>query len=178
MRRLQYRNFGSHEMLLTNESVNAGNRTGIRWWELRRSGGLWSIFQQGTYSPDNQNRWMASAAMNGDGTIGLGYSLAGSSNFPSIAYTARAASDPAGSFPSSEVVAVAGGGPQTASQRWGDYSAMNVDPSDDETFWYTTQHTLVGGQWATQVVSFIFSFEIFANGFESGSTAAWSATVP
>src|SRR6266849_8758724 len=47
-------------------------------------------------------------------------------------------------------------GPYT---RWGDYSAMRVDPSDDCTFWYTTEYyaTTSGSfNWRTQIASFQF----------------------
>ena len=177
MMQLQYRNFGTHEVLLTNESVNAGGGTvGVRWWELRRSGGNWSIFQEGTYAPDDQNRWMASVAMNGAGQIGLGFSLAGSANFPSIGYTIRQASDPLGTFPNGEVVAAAGTSAQTsASARWGDYSSINIDPTDDRTFWYTTQYS---GDRLSRVLAFAFDSTLFADGFESGDTSAWSHAIP
>ncbi|PLW98282.1 MAG: hypothetical protein C0591_04785, partial [Marinilabiliales bacterium] len=78
MYRLQYRNFGSYQVMLTNHTVNAdGNgQAGVRWYELRNYGSGWSIHQQGTYAPDDgENRWMASIAMNGDGDIALGYSV-------------------------------------------------------------------------------------------------------
>lgn len=74
MYRLQYRNFGDHQSMVTNHTVNANGSGlgGIRWYELRNSGSGWSIYQQGTYSPDGTNRWMGSVAMNGNGDIALG----------------------------------------------------------------------------------------------------------
>ncbi len=142
MRRLQYRNFGSYETIVANQTVdaNGNDHAGIRWYELRRAGGAWSIYQQGTYSPDNTvHRWMGSMAMNGDGEMALGYSVSSRSVFPGIRYASRKASDPPGVL-SNETVLIDGGGSQTGSSRWGDYSAMNVDPSDDCTFWYTTEY--------------------------------------
>src|SRR5439155_9416 len=88
MYRLAYRNFGDHEALVINRSVVAGSSVGIRWYELRTAGGnSLSIFQQGTYAPDSNYRWMGSIAQDASGNIGLGYSVSSSSLHPQIRYT-------------------------------------------------------------------------------------------
>jgi uncharacterized repeat protein (TIGR01451 family) len=144
MARLQYRNFGDHQSMVINQTVNADgtNRAGVRWYELRNTGSGWSIYQQGTYAPvDGVNRWMAAAAMDGAGDIAIGYSASdGTSTFPSLRYTARAAGDPLGSLPQGEQVMAAGTTSQTGSNRWGDYAGLTVDPVDDCTFWLTGMH--------------------------------------
>ena len=146
MRRAQYRNFGSHETLVTNQSVDAGGGvSGIRWWELRKNGGSWSIFQEGTHSPDTTDRWMGSIAMDQDGNMAVGYSVSSSTVFPSIRYTGRLASDISGTMPQGEFTIINGTGSQTFTQRWGDYSAMSVDPADDCTFWFTTEYMPASG---------------------------------
>ncbi len=181
MMQLQYRNFGTHETLLTNESVDAGERAGARWWELRKTGegGGWSIFQEGTFAPDMDYRWMSSIAMNGNGDIALGYSVSSDTLFPSIRVAGRSAGDPPGTLPNGELMVFDGSGVQTATHsRWGDYSAMSVDPADDSTFWYTTEYIPDGGLWQTRVASFTLGPEIFVDGFESGDTTAWSNAVP
>ena len=142
MRRPQYRNFGSYETMVVNQTVDAsgGDLAGIRWYELRRAGGAWSIHQQGTFAPDNStNRWMGSIAMNGDGEIALGYSVSSGNVYPGIRYASRRTGDPLGTL-SNETVLVNGGGSQTGFSRWGDYSSMNVDPSDDCTFWFISEY--------------------------------------
>ena len=98
--RLAYRNFGTHESLVTNQSVSAGTGpngevAGIRWYELRSPNSSPVIFQQGTYAPgltDGIHRWMGSIAMNSLGDIALGFSASNGTNpsvFPSMFYTAR-----------------------------------------------------------------------------------------
>ncbi|HEV7240121.1 MAG TPA: hypothetical protein VGQ36_12855 [Thermoanaerobaculia bacterium] len=159
MWRLQYRNFGTHETLMTNHTINVGaDHAGIRWYELRRSGaGPWSIQQQGDYSPDVAvHRWMGSVAMNRDGCVALGFSAASSTVFPGIRYAARAAGDPAGTLPTGDVTLTAGNGSQTGATRWGNYSTMDVDPLDDSTFWYTTEYYSASSSagWRTRVSSF------------------------
>lgn len=159
MYRLQYRNFGSHQTLVLNHTVDVNNadRAGIRWYELRNSGGGWSIYQQGSFSPDATHRWMGSAAMNGRGEIALGYSASSSTMYPAIRYTGRLATDPLGTMPQGEGTLHAGTGNQTStSSRWGDYSMLAVDPADDCTFWFTTEYVQTSGTspWRTRIGSF------------------------
>ncbi len=159
MQRLVYRNFGSHETLVGSWTVDVnatGNRAAPRWFELRNTGSGWSIFQQGTHSPDAVHRFMPSAAMDGSGNIALGYSRSDGSNFPSIYYATRDAADPLGTL-QTEALLFAGTGSQTHSAaRWGDYSSMELDPADDCTFWFTTEYlaTTSASSWRTRIGSF------------------------
>jgi len=158
---LAYRNFGDHRTLVANFTVDVGgDRAGIRWYELRKSGGGWAVYQEGTQAPGGQNRWMGSIAMDGSGNIALGYSIVwrsgtlGTAVFPSLAYATRLATDPLNTL-QEETLLVAGSAPQAGSNRWGDYSAMSVDPVDDCTFWYTGEYyTSRGTQWRTRIGSF------------------------
>jgi len=157
MWRLQYRNFGTHETLVGNFTVDIGDFTdhaGIRWFELRKSNSTWSIHQEGTHGPDGHHRWMGSIAMDGAGNIALGYSVSSDTLFPSIRYATRLASDPAGTL-QKETTLIAGTASQTHRNRWGDYSSMNVDPSDDTTFWFTSEYltdSTLG--WQTRIATF------------------------
>lgn len=158
MFRIQYRNFGDYYTLVMNHTVDAdGNGlAGIRWYELRDSldGNGWQIYQQGTYSPDNHHRWMGSIAMNGQGTIGLGYTVSSNDTvFPSIRYTGRNENATPGEMNYQEIEVISGTGSQTYN-RWGDYSMTSVDPVDDTTFWHTNEYSL--GGWRTRIVSFDF----------------------
>ncbi len=140
MWRLPYRRFASHEAMVGNFTVDAGGgQAGIRWFELRRTNGDWFLYQEGTFAPDTLHRFMGSIALDGSGNIALGYSVSGSTIFPDLRYTTRLESDPPGVL-GSEAVLVAGGGAQSGSNRWGDYSAMTVDPVDLCTFWYTGEY--------------------------------------
>jgi len=161
MYRLQYRNFGTHQSMVTNHTVNAGSgRAGVRWYELRNTGSGWSMYQQGTYAPtDGENRWMGSVAMNGSGDIAVGYSVSSSSTYPSIRVAGQTAGAPGGLgvLDVSETTIKDGANSQTGVNRWGDYSMMSVDPSDDNTFWFTTEYSNGGWNWLTQIASFNFS---------------------
>jgi hypothetical protein len=117
---------------------------GIRWYEIRSPNAAPVIYQQSTYAPgvgDGIHRWMGSIAMDQSGNMALGYSASdATSTFPSSWYTGRLAGDPLGTMPQGEGSIINGTGSQTGSQRWGDYTSMNIDPVDDCTFWYVNQY--------------------------------------
>jgi uncharacterized repeat protein (TIGR01451 family) len=154
---LQYRNFGDHETLLFTHAVNVDGMglIGMRWYELRRSpvgSGNWQIHQQGTFSPADSTtttttsiyRWMGSIAMDKAGNIALGYSASNDgvaphpTVFPGVRVVGRLATDPLGEMTTPEVHLVDGGA--ASAGRWGDYSAMRVDPANGCTLWYTTEY--------------------------------------
>jgi hypothetical protein len=162
--RLAYRNFGTYETFVTSQSVEAlPGVAGMRWYEIRRINGAYSVHQQGTYSPaDGVHRWMGSAAMDRNGGIALAYSVVnGTTVFPGIRYTGRVAGDAPGTLPLGESVIVNGTGVQlTTNSRWGDYTSLNLDPVDDCTFWYVNEYYTAAGQassvagWHTRIASF------------------------
>ena len=161
MYRLAYRNFGTHESLVVNHSVKVGTTnknpyTGVRWYELRNPNGAVSVFQQGTYAPDTNFRWMGSAAMDKVGNLAIGYSVSSGSIRPSIRFAARSPSDPAGTLGSETSIQVGIGSQLANLARWGDYSTLSVDPTDDCTMWFTTEYLKTSGtfNWNTRIGSF------------------------
>jgi subtilisin-like proprotein convertase family protein len=163
LNRLAYRNFGSHESLVSNQSVEAAaSIAGIRWWEVRNPAGTPIVYQEGTYAPgitDGVHRWMGSAAMDSAGNMALGFSATSATMYPSIRYTGRLSNDPPGTMPRGEGVIVSGTGSNTSTNsRWGDYTSLNVDPTDDCTFWYVNQYTPVTSSsgWNLRVGAFRF----------------------
>jgi hypothetical protein len=156
--RLAYRKFDTYEAMVTNQSVQASpGMAGVRWYEIRRTKGLYSIFQQGTYAPnDGVHRWMGSIAMDHQGNMALGYSVSNATSvFPGIRYTGRLSGDTLGEMTLGEAVLIDGSGSQTGSSRWGDYTSMNVDPADDCTFWYVNEYYTVTSlaSWQTRIGS-------------------------
>ena len=161
MFRFPYRNFGTHQALVGAFTVGRGlgeEGAAIRWFELRNTGGGWTLFQEGAFDPgDGHDRFMASIAMDGAGNIALGYSVSSSTMNPAIRYATRLAGDPPGTL-QSEAVLINGAGSQTGSNRWGDYSGMAVDPANDCTFWYTNEYypSNASSTWKTRVGVFTF----------------------
>jgi hypothetical protein len=164
--RLAYRNKGAFETMVTNQSVEAlPGVAGVRWYEIRRTGGTYTVQQQGTYAPgDGVHRWMGSIAADKNGSMALGYSVVnGTDVYPGIRYTGRVAGDPLGQMTLGEGTVINGTAAQThVNSRWGDYTSMNVDPVDDCTFWYVNEYYTVegaaqaplGNGWQTRIASF------------------------
>ena len=166
MNRLVYRRFSDHEALLVSHAVTAGTSGGVRWYELRLPATCTAticnpptISQQGTYAPDAAFRWMSSMAFDQAGNIGMGFTTSSSTINPSVRYTGRLVGDPINTMGQGESTLIAGTGSQTGNlTRWGDYSSMNIDPTDDCTFWYTQEYMGASGSfnWRTRVGTFKF----------------------
>ncbi|HYW73271.1 MAG TPA: hypothetical protein VE961_19780 [Pyrinomonadaceae bacterium] len=188
MFRLAYRRFADHESLLASHSVDTGPpnpRTGMRWYELRNlTASAPTVFQQSTYAPDQNHRWMSSIAMDRSGNLAAGYDISSTTVFPGIRYSSRGASDPPNAL-GTEVILQNGSGTQRCLQpngqcdcpvvddnnnivfengkqkcdtltRWGDYSTLSLDPTDDCVFWYTAEYGQETGayKWHTRIGSF------------------------
>ncbi len=172
MHRMQYVNNGMAEWLVTNHTVNVSGstivgtyRAGVRYYQLSSSGGAFTVAEQATFDPaDGNSRWMGSAAVDNQGNLAVGYSVSSTSTFPSIRYAGRLATDPPGGLFQGENTLINGSGVQlSTTNRWGDYSALMVDPVDDCTFWYTTEYYTTASQatstvgWLTRIGSFKFA---------------------
>jgi len=166
MQKVQYRRVGNTESLWVVHNV--GVSSGLvqpQWAQIDVTGGTIATtpVQQEIYAPDTTlNRWMGSIAADKQGNVALGYSTSNGTapNFPSIAYSGRLATDPLNTLPQTETQLVAGGVSQTGADRWGDYTGMSVDPSDDCTFWYVNEYygsqQTGAGDWQTRIGSFKF----------------------
>ncbi len=165
MYRLVYRNFGDHSVLLTSHSVQvAGTGSGARWYEIHNPETGPSVYQSGTFGPDSQYRFMPAVAMDQNQDLAVGFTRSGSGTgqYPSLVYAGRVPSDPLGTL-ETEVTMLAGTGSQSSGgyDRWGDYSSLTVDPTDDCTFWFSESYIKSTGQnqgfnWSTAIGNFIF----------------------
>ncbi len=149
---------------------SSGGQIGVRWYEFRAppvpgigtlTSSTLTTFQAGTYAPDNTYRWMGSLTQDKAGDILLGYSQSSATTHPAIYVAGRINNDPVGlNNLESELLVVQGNGSQPdTSDRWGDYSAMRIDPTDHCTFWYTTEYYMVtqSFDWSTQIASAKFA---------------------
>ncbi|MBB75357.1 MAG: hypothetical protein CMJ75_12685 [Planctomycetaceae bacterium] len=162
MFRTQYRYFDTHESLVGNFTVDVDGlaRAGVHWFELRKNAGedVWRTYQEGTIEPDATHRWMASVAMDKYGNIAAAYNVASEVTPAGLRYSGRLESDPLGVMPRGEHPIVNGTGVVSGS-RWGDYSALTLDPVDDQTFWFTGEYA-DGAFWGTRIASFRFDDEL------------------
>src|SRR5882724_8444769 len=199
MLRLQYFNQGGTELLTSCHTVNGGiipapglsptvaeYRAATRYYILQKTspGGNWSVQDQGTFSPDTTERWMGSTGVDNAGNLAVGYSTSSTSVFPSIAYAGRLATDPPGTLGQGEATMFAGTGVQLDTvNRWGDYTAMCLDPADDATFWYTNQYyntsPVTGFAWKTKIGAFKFAGTVAPDqGTLSGTITACDTGAP
>jgi hypothetical protein len=189
MYRLAYRRFSDHESLVVTHSVNPGGGGGggnghghapaapggnkgkpgggggttaasaIRWYEIRNPGGTPVVYQQGTYAPDTNSRWMGSIAMDKVGDIAVGYSVSSGTVYPSVRFAGRVPDDTLGTLEAESSLFEGSGSQLPNLSRWGDYSGMSVDPVDGCTFWYTNEYLGNNGtfNWSTRIGSFKFT---------------------
>jgi hypothetical protein len=157
MVQLQYRNIGGVPSLWVNHTVVSNSVAGIRWYEIRNMSSTPTVYQSGTYQPDTNHRWMGSIAVDKMGNAAVGYSVSSSSMYPAIRYAGRLVTDTLGTLGQGEATLIAGTGSQSGGyNRWGDYSAMTLDPNGC-TFWYTTEYYVTtGNNWQTRIASFQF----------------------
>ncbi len=118
-----------------------------------------AILDQGVYAPDTDTRWLGSIAIDANDNIGVGYSVSSSTTKPQVRTTGRTSSDPAGTMRDEQSCVVANGVHTGTSGRWGDYSTMSVDPSDQCTFWFSTEYFPINSisTWSTRICSFKFA---------------------
>jgi hypothetical protein len=157
MQRLVYRNFGTYQAILAEHSVDTkAGGGGVRWYQFRldKSGNP-QLYQQSTYAPSGDFRWMASMAMDRKGDIGVGYSYGGKTIYPGQRFAARMADDPKGQLTFQEASLVDGQASQTTTLRWEDYATLAMDPSDDCTFWYVGDYFKTGEEnYSTRIGGF------------------------
>ncbi|WP_299764157.1 T9SS type A sorting domain-containing protein [uncultured Dokdonia sp.] len=151
MNQAQFRKFATHNSAVFNFVVDAdassGEQAAVRWYEFRQNGDNqpWSLYQEGTYTaPDGRHAWNASMAMDAQGNIGMGYTSMSGPNTPSTVfvssyYTGRMSTDPLGTMTVMEGL-IANGDAKIPGTRYGDYSKMDVDPSDGSTFWFINEY--------------------------------------
>jgi hypothetical protein len=157
MARMLWRRIGNRESLVAVHSVaTSAGGGGVRWYELRLTGrGDPRLFQQGTYAPEGNYRWMASPAIDARGNIGIGYSFGGSADFPGQRFAGRRAGDPPGRLTLRETVLVNGQAAQENNRRWEDYTQTAIDPVDGQTIWYVGDYLKKGDkQYSTRIGAF------------------------
>ena len=136
----------------------------MRWYELRATpvGSAFATYQAGTFQNKAVSLWMGSAAMDKEGNIALGMSASSTAKDPSVWYTGRRAGDPLGKMEAPTIAAKGSAIESGDRQRWGDYSSMSLDPSDDCTFWYSQMYYnkkhggISSGDWDTRIAAFKF----------------------
>ena len=126
----------------------SGGQSGVRWMEFTTPQSVvhptaLTIQQQSTFAPDTNWRWMGSLARDMNNDVLLGYSESSLTMYPSIFIAGRTPGDTLGTLEGELLVKAGTGSQPDTCNRWGDYSAMRIDPADGCTFWYTTEFYMV-----------------------------------
>ena len=164
-----YQNLNGKEYLYADQTVAPSNNgtsntgpTAVRWYQVDVTGNTIPATptQQGDWTNGNDGlyRWMPSINVDGSGNMAIGYSASSTALNPGIRYTGRTPSDPPNTL-EAETVMWAGTGHQTSTaDRWGDYSALFVDPNDNCTFWHTNEYYSVSGSSSWRNRAGLFKF--------------------
>ena len=201
MYRLSFRAYDTYQQMVVNHSVqvnSSDNQTGVRWYAIRSdNGGPFYVDKESTFAPDASTyRWMGSIAQNKHGDLGLGYSTSGVTSVPGISVTGLLNGTDSGMELAQRLYNGSDQSYQGTYSRWGDYSSISVDPTDDCSFWYTNEYvkppvlsfdflwnTVIGkfsvGDCSGSTVS-SFSFSVSAPSSQTvavGSGASYSITV-
>ena len=168
MMQSQYTNIGGVESLWDSHTVGATGATSsqaaVRYYEVNVTGGTVAAnaTQAFTFSPDaTVHRFLPSVAMDHAGDMAIGYSASSATLNPAIRYAGRLAGDAVNSITQTETSLIEGTGTQSGTcgatcTRWGDYSAMSLDP-DGCTFWYTSMYYQATGlSFNTRIGAFSF----------------------
>lgn len=133
------------------------NPVAARWYEIRMNG--WpdsgkdpQLVQSGTINPGSGvHTYFTSITVDSDNTAAMTFARSSVDEFISMATTFRRATDPLGTMRPS-VIQQTNVGPYTGS-RWGDYSAVNVDPLQRGLFWAHHEFA-INNSWRTWVAAF------------------------
>jgi hypothetical protein len=132
------------------------SRVLARWYEIKMNnwpnGGTPELVQSGQIDPGGTVRtFFSSIAVDAFGNAAVICARSSPTEFISMYKATRRADDPLGTMPDAAIVKESDGPYFTS--RWGDYSAIAVDPVDNRTFWAHHEYS-VGGSWHTWVASF------------------------
>jgi Secretion system C-terminal sorting domain len=171
MNRPYYRNFGTHQAIVANHTVDVTGTavSGLRWYEMRKTTGPWSIYQQSTFSPQTLlpcsttaalHRFFGAISINSKGQVALAYNSSSSSRFVTLSFTGRNENDPLNLMSYEETDATISSGYGTFGNRWGDYNELVPDLSNDSIFWFTAMYGTGATTWGTRIISFKFGENI------------------
>jgi hypothetical protein len=140
-----------------NHTVTAGAAGGVRWYEIRSPGTTPVVYQQSTYAPDANYRFVGSVAMDQVGNMMGGYIISSSTVFPGIRFSGRLVTDPLDTWEPEGIITNGGGSFPTGDHSLSDLSSMSLDPVDDCTFWYTAAYVATTGKiWSSTIASLRF----------------------
>jgi uncharacterized repeat protein (TIGR01451 family) len=150
--------------------TSSGNRNGSRWYEIGSLTGTPALVQSGTlFDPAASNPfgyWIPSVAMSGQGHMALGASRASAvggtgpaSGHASISVAGRLRTDTLGTTQAPTLAVDSDSRYDTSDpgdpERWGDYSQVGVDPSDDMTTWTFQEYANATNSYGVRAIKLV-----------------------
>jgi hypothetical protein len=153
--------------LYTGHAISVGGVNKARWYEFDTGNwpdsGTVTLTQSGNVDAGSGiHTYFPALAENGAGDVGMVVAQSASNQFVSVQVTGRKAGDPPGTMGELTQLKI---GNRSGSGRWGDYYGIEVDPTDDNTFWIVGQYQNAGG-WASWIESFSLASVALPSGFE------------
>ncbi len=129
-------------------------RVKARWYEIKTNdwpdSGNPELYQSGDIDPGSDIRTFFTAITpDGYGNAAMCFARSSPSEYISIARCVRLSSDPLGTM--RDVVIIKNSTDPYNVGRWGDYSGISCDPSDNRTFWMHGEYTPGDNIWNTWI---------------------------
>jgi hypothetical protein len=129
------------------------NRAAVHWFQVNATSG--ALQQQGVYGAKGFHYFYPAVMPDTNGNMTLVFCRCGPTQFASIYFTGRNASDPAGQLQASALLKAGLGNYQrldpSGRNRWGDYAGIAVDPADQRNVWFYSMYAETGNKWGTWV---------------------------
>ncbi len=175
-----------------NVADNTSARTEAAWYQIDPGAAspvspFGVPIQQGRIGHASRFYFFPSIAVNANDDVGIGFSGSSPSEFVGGYYTARGVGDPPGTMQSVSLLREGQAHYDkdfgTGNNRWGDFSATSVDPSDDFTFWTLQEYAAAPADtWGTWWGSFsmggvaaVTLTALPADSADSGSSVVYTA---
>lgn len=125
----------------------------VQWYQVGTLDTTPTLIQQGLIAKNGEYRSYPNLATDRNGNVGIGYALSSTTAYPGIAFSGRAASDPAGTL--QPEVTLKAGEAAIDGTRYGDFAGTVLDPNG-VTIWHFEEYAKAGALWGTWVGSFSF----------------------
>lgn len=150
------------EVDATGVASSSGGRNGSRWYQIDNMTSTPTLTQSGTLfdnaASNPRGFWIPSIATTGQGHSIVGFSTAASDQFADCGVAGRYRTDATGTLQTFTLATAstthydqAGSAPE----RWGDFSQVIVDPSDDMTLWTFQEYCNGTNSWGVRAIQLI-----------------------
>ena len=134
------------------------NKASIQWCQIRAAGP--TVVQQGVYGTSGLHYFYPACCPDNNGNMTIVFSRSGPSEFGSILYTGRRATDPLGTLQASTLLKAGSAHyarlDDGGRNRWGDYNGVAADPANPRLVWFYSEYAAAPDTWDTWVGSSFF----------------------